>query len=95
MADILILIIFILVIIQSHYQIGLYKHYPKVMEFKLLYATLCIVILQTMDFYSPYELTSFIFLLPYFLFIHLITNWIIDMQEKRVLLINLIANNSP
>lgn len=50
------------------------------MEFKLMYATLCIAILQALDFYSPYELTSFIYVLPYFLLIHLITDWIIDLQ---------------
>ncbi len=55
-----------------------------------MYFTLCIAFLQTMDYYSPYELTSFIFILPYFLFTHLITDWIIEKQEKKVILLNLI-----
>jgi hypothetical protein len=60
-----------------------------------MYLALSIGFLQTLDYYSPYQITSFTFVVPYFLFGHLITDWILDLQEKKAILLNLILNNSP
>lgn len=94
-ANIFFTIIITLLIFQSHYEIGLYKHFPKVLEFKLMYFTLAIAILHTFDFYSPNQVTSFTFLFPFCILLHYISDWILDWQNNRAILMNLVINNSP
>lgn len=60
-----------------------------------MYFTLAIAILQTLDFYSPNQVTSFTFLFPFCVILHFISDWILDWQNSRAVLINLVANNNP
>jgi hypothetical protein len=94
-ADILFTVILLLIIAQSHYEIGLFKSFPRLLEIKLMYFTLCIGILQSTDCYSNAELTSFTYVISYFILSHFVSDWIIAWQRKRAILVDLVTNHSP
>lgn len=74
----------LLLIVYSHWEVGLYKMFSKGVEVHLLYVCFTVGLLHSSDF-SGGEITTVAYLLPLNLLTYLGCKWILEWQNKILL----------
>ena len=87
-------IMLLLLIIYNLNKAELYKNFQNNLEKFMLNFLFINAFLQTMDYYSNYQLTTLTFLVPFLVIFNLLMKWIHNKRLTQLLSLNLVLNEN-